>query len=203
MQVIDLSVSVNNDTPVYPGDPKAKVEPVAVLAKDGFNDHLITMGTHVGTHVDAPLHMIEGGHSLKDLAIEQFVGPGRYVKIDGDFKLDAVKAAGIEAGDIVLFHTGMSQKFHDANYYEDYPAMSQEVADYLVAQKVKMIGLDTGSADNADGFPVHKTLLGGGVLIIENLTNLQALAGKQFSVYALPLKLEGDGAPARVVAVVQ
>lgn len=78
--------------------------------------------------------------------------------------------------------------------------MSQEVAEYLVEKKVKMVGLDTCSADNQDNFPIHKTLLSGGVLIIENLTNLSKLQGSDFKVYALPLNLQIDGSPTRVVA---
>lgn len=62
--IIDLSVPVNEKTPVYPGDPATKIDPAGVLAKDGYNDHYISLGTHVGTHIDAPLHMLEGGQSL-------------------------------------------------------------------------------------------------------------------------------------------
>jgi arylformamidase len=96
----------------------------------------------------------------------------------------------------------MSDKYHDPIYFEDYPAMSEEVAKYLVEAKIKMVGVDTCSVDNQDGFPVHKILLAGNVLIIENLTNLTQLTGKDFKVYALPLNLQIDGSPARVIAEV-
>jgi arylformamidase len=197
--LVDLSVPLNEKTPVYPGDPATKIEPAGVLAKDGYNDHFISIGTHVGTHIDAPLHMLEGGLSLDKLPIEQFVGNGRVVEVTGK-TFDAVKQAGILAGDIVLFCTGMSDKYHDPAYFEDYPAMTEEVARYLVEAKVKMVGVDTCSVDNQDGFPIHKILLAGNVLIIENLTNLNQLTGKDFKVYALPLNLQIDGSPARVIA---
>lgn len=198
---LDLSVTVNEQTPVYPGDPATKIEQAGVLAKDGYCDHYISMGTHVGTHIDAPMHMLEGGKSLNHIPVEQFIGRGRLVEVEGsDF--DAVKKAGIQSGDIVLFHTGMSNKYREEVYFEDYPAMSEEVARYLVETKVKMVGVDTCSVDNQDGFPIHKILLGGNVLIIENLTNLDQLTGKNFKVYALPLNLQIDGSPARVIAEV-
>ncbi len=203
MKIIDLSVLVNEQTPVYPGDPKIKIQPAGVFATDGWNDHVLTMGTHVGTHIDAPMHMVEGGVSLDKLPIETFVGRGKYVAVDGEFSLETVQNAGIEAGDIVLFHTGMDAKYHDPEYFVNFPAMSEEVAAYLVEKKVKMVGFDTGSADNQDGFPIHKILLGGNVLIIENLTNLSQLKDVNFTVYALPLNLDIDGAPARVIAVVE
>ena len=197
--IIDLSVPLNENTPVYPGDPATKIEPAGVLAKDGFNDNYISIGTHVGTHIDAPLHMLDNGASLDKVSIEQFVGKGRLVEVTGT-SFEDVLSAGIQAGDIVLFHTGMSDKYHDPVYFEDYPAMSEEVAAYLVNTKVKMIGVDTVSVDNQDGFPIHKILLAGNVLIIENLTNLNQLTRKEFKVYALPLNLQIDGSPARVIA---
>lgn len=198
---VDLSVPLNEQTPIYPGDPATKIRPAGILAKDGYNDHYISIGTHVGTHIDAPLHMLESGLSLDRFSVEQFVGNGRLVEVTGsDFEV--VKQADIQAGDIVLFRTGMSDKYHEAVYFEEYPAMSDEIANYLVSKKVKMVGVDACSVDNKDGFPIHKILLGGNVLIIENLTNLSQLAGKNFRVYALPINLQIDGAPARVIAEV-
>jgi kynurenine formamidase len=199
---VDLSVVVNEQTPVYPGDPPTKIEPAGVLAKDGFNDHYVSMGTHVGTHIDAPLHMLDGGKSLDQIPVDRFVGTGRVVRVDGN-SFEAVKQAGVEAGDIVLFFTGMSDKYREPAYFEDYPAMSEEVANYLVETKVKMVGVDTCSVDNQDGFPIHKILLGGDVLIIENLTNLGPLADKDFTITALPINLQLDGSPARVVAEIK
>ncbi len=202
--IIDLSVAINEQLPVYPGDPATKIQPAGQLEKDGFTDHYISIGTHVGTHIDAPLHMLKEGVTLDQIPIEQFVGRGRYITvIDQKFDLMAVKKAGIEAGDIVLFRTGMSDNYQDKAYFENYPAVSEEIAKYLVDSKVKMVGFDTCSADNQDGFPIHKILLGGNVLIIENLVNLAKLEDKEFKVTALPIKLQIDGAPARVIAEVQ
>lgn len=199
---IDLSVPVNELTPVYPGDPATKIAPAGVLANDGYCDHYISMGTHVGTHIDAPMHMLEDGKSLDQVPLEQFIGNGKLVWVTGN-DFEAVKAAGIQEGDIVLFQTGMSDKYKDPVYFEDYPAMSEEVANYLVETKVKMVGVDTCSVDNQDGFPIHKLLLAGNVLIIENLTNLRQLADKNFTIYALPINLQIDGSPARVIAEVK
>lgn len=199
---VDLSVLINEQTPVYLGDPATKISPVGVLAKDGLCDHYIAMGTHVGTHIDAPMHMLEGGKSLHQIPIDNFIGTGRLVEVLGT-EFDIVKAAGINEGDIVLFRTGMSDKYHEAIYFEQYPAMSKEVAHYLVGAKVKMVGVDTCSVDNQDGFPVHKILLAGDVLIIENLINLRSLTDKNFTIYALPLNLQVDGSPARVIADIE
>lgn len=199
MKYFDLSVPINEDTPIYPGDPKTSIKPAGVLDKDGFCDHYVSMGTHVGTHVDAPMHMITGGKSLDQISVDHFIGRGVYVDVtDGNF--DAVKSADIQEGDIVLLHTGMSEKYHESAYFDDYLAMSEAIANYLVQKKIKIVGVDTCSVDNKDGFPIHKILLGGDVLIIENLTNLEQLEGKPFRIFALPINLQIDGAPARVIA---
>ncbi len=202
MKYLDLSVVVDEKTPVYPGDPATKIETAGVFAKDGWCDHYISIGTHVGTHIDAPMHMLEDGTSLDKFSIQQFIGRGCYVDVtDGNF--DVLKNADIQTNDIVLLHTGVGSKYHDPVYFEDYPAMSEELAHYLVEKKVKMVGIDACSVDNQDGFPVHKIILGGNVLIIENLSSLEKLAGKEFTVYALPIKLAVDGAPARVIAEIK
>lgn len=201
MKKIDLSVVINEQTPAYPGDPKIAIEKIGEFTKDGYNDHKISFGIHSsGTHIDAPNHMVEGGKTLDQIPIDQFIGRGRLVEGLG---LAKVKQTGIEAGDIVLFHTGMSKVYHRPDYYADNrPAMTEEVANYLVEKKVKMIGLDMCSPDK-EPFPVHRILLGAGILIIENLTNLDQLAGKEFTIYALPIKLTLDGAPARVIAEIK
>lgn len=200
MNYIDLSVPINEQTPVYPGDPPLKITPAGFLEKDGYQDHLLYIGTHVGTHIDAPAHMVKGGKALDEFPIDKFVGKGVYIKVDGKFDLEVIKQAPIEEGDIVLFHTSMSDKYYQPEYFKNYPSLSEEVANYLVGKKVKMVGMDICSPDSSSSTKIHRIFLQNDILIVENLTNLSELAGKQFRVYALPLKLEVDGAPARVIA---
>lgn len=196
MKFIDLSVLVNENTPVYPGDPPVKIVAAGVFEKDSYNDHYVSFGTHVGTHIDASWHMVRTGKKMHELDVEQFVGRGRLV--DGlDFT--QVKQAEIEEGDIVLFKTGMADLWGKDEYYKNYPEIPEEVANYLVEKKVKIVSMDMASPDHPP-FKIHKILLGANILIIENLTNLDKLIDKKFTVYALPIKLALDGAPARVIA---
>lgn len=199
MDYVDLTVPLNENTPVFPGDPKVKVAQAGSLEKNGYQDHNISISTHVGTHIDAPAHMVAGGKNIDEFPIEKFFGNGVYIKVDGSFDLESIKSVGIEEDDIVLFHTGMGSKYFEAEYFEKYPAMTEDVANYLVSKGVKIVGFDSCSPDH-DPFSIHKILLGNDILIIENLTNLDQLAGQQFKIYALPIKLEVDGAPVRVVA---
>ncbi len=200
MKYVDLSVVLSEETPIYPGDAPVKIEPAGVIERDGFNDHVVLINTHVGTHIDAPLHMIEGGKTLDQVPVERFIGRGVLIPVGKAFDFEVLEKADIQEGDIVLFYTGMSEHYHGPSYFEDYPAMSAGMAQYLVDKNVKMVGVDTGSIDNQGDFPIHKLLLESGVLIIENLANLEQLVDRQFKVYALPIKLSLDGAPARVIA---
>jgi arylformamidase len=196
---IDLSVSINEQTPVYPGDPKTKIKPAAKWASNTYRDHYVSIGTHAGTHVDAPWHMVKDGITLDKIPVEQFTGRGVCVQINGQFDLATVKKADVQPNDIVLFYTGMSKVYDKSEYYDNYPSINNEVAKYLVKQKVKMVGVDMCSVDKPP-FLIHRVLLGANILIIENLTNLEELVNKNFTVYAFPIKLQIDGAPVRVIA---
>ncbi len=201
MEIVDLSVVLDEHTPVYPGDPETIIKPAGILANDGYQDHYVSFGNHVGTHMDAPAHMIEGGKNLDEYPVDRFVGRGKLIAVHNDFSLQDVKASNLQPGDIVLFYTGLSDKYRQPTYFKDYPALPQKIAEFLVEKQVSIVGLDTCSPDH-DEFVAHRTLLGGDVLIIENLSNLGRLAGKEFTVHALPIKMPLDGAPCRVIATI-
>lgn len=199
MSLIDLSRPLSEQTPVYPGDPAVKIDSAGVMNSDGYTDHLLYIGTHVGTHIDAPAHMIDGGKTLDQYPPEKFVSRGRYIDATQGFELATVEQADIAKGDIVLFHTGMADQYGRDSYFEQYPSIPEEIVHYLVAQEVAIVGMDTCSPDH-EPFNIHKLLLGSDVLIIENLTNLGRLANQEFGIMALPLPISLDGAPVRVFA---
>jgi kynurenine formamidase len=199
MSYIDLSHSLTESTPVYPGDPNVNIEEAASLSKDGYLDHTISFGTHNGTHMDAPAHMVEGGKMLSDFGPDTFIGKGLVLDVRSGFDLRVIEDSQIDEGMIIFFCTGMAKKYLDEDYYTSYPAIPVEVAEYLVASKVKMVGVDSGSVDH-EPFPIHKELLSHDVLIVENLCNLTPLLNWELEIIALPLKLEVEGAPARVLA---
>ena len=189
--------------PVYPGDPKASLEQVAHIEKDTYNDHKISTVMHVGTHMDAPLHMIAGGKRISDVPIETFTGPGVLIDARGYELIPAtlLDQKIIPKGSILLILTGFSSKVGQPEYYESNPEISSDFAERAVKLGVKMVGMDMQSPDRPP-FPVHKILLGNDVLILENLTNLEALLNADsFTITALPLKIPADASPARVIAI--
>lgn len=202
MKYIDLTHTFTDNMPVYPGDPIPELTQIADIQKEGYTDYRLTTGMHVGTHMDAPLHMLAGGKRLSEIAPEKFFGLGYLIDARGKSIVDteALKNHSIKKGGIVIVFTGFSDKFGQAEYYEKYPEISEEFAHKMIELGVKIVGMDTPSPDRPP-FKVHKLLLQEEILIIENLANLELLVGmKQFEIFALPTKLETEAAPIRVIA---
>lgn len=195
----DLTHTITKDLPVYPGDPLVAIDSVATVDKDGFVVSTVQIGTHTGTHIDAAAHMIEGGKQLKEYPIERFLLRAVCIDVHDGFNAEAI-ATQLVDGLGVLFYTGASEYFTEDRYWHDYLVPDEATVKLLVDRKVPLVGIDAGSFDLDEDFPVHKALLAADMLLIENLTNLRLLLGKQFELYVLPLKLEQDGSPVRVIA---
>lgn len=205
MRVIDLTQTFDGDMPVYPGDRKPYLRRIAEREREGFIDHELLTTMHVGTHIDAKSHMIEGGEGIAEIPAERCIGRGHLLDCRGHATIsgDLLDGRVIAPGDIVLLLTGLSAKFRKPEYFEDFPLVSEDFAKRVVDFGVSMLGMDSPGPDHAP-YPVHRLLLSNGVLILENLTNLESLLGiEKFQVLALPLKLQADAAPARVVAVLE
>lgn len=201
MKYIDLTHTFKKEMPAYPGDPMPELIQVSSIDKDGYNDFQVKTGMHVGTHMDAPLHMLPGGKRLSEYSADTFFGEGRLIDARGknSVDVDLLEGRKISKGDIVLIMTGFYKKFGATDYYEKYPEITESFASKLIELGVKMVGLDTPSPDRPP-FKIHKMLLKNEILIIENLTNLEELLKcTQFSVVALPAKFDAEAAPVRVI----
>lgn len=199
---VDLSMPVNEDTVVFPGDAKPVFEQAGTLAKDGFADHVIHINNHLGTHIDAPDHMLEDIKMLVDYPVERFICAAICIDARGHetLTLDLLKGVELNPGQAILFYTGRGDSYKEQAYASDYPTIDIGLATKLADGKVSMVGVDMISFDHDRPFPIHKALLGKDILLIENLVNLGSVVGKRFKLYALPIKLELHAAPARVVA---
>ncbi len=197
MTYLDLTQTFTSTMPVYPGDATPELkrfdEPGDIVA------YHVSTGMHVGTHMDAPLHMVANGKRLSEISLDKFFGLGKLVDARGQQTIGPELLQNISEGDVVLVLTGFGDKFRDPDYYEKHPVLTEGFAKRLVELKVKIVGTDTPSPDR-EPFSVHKILLGHEILILENLTNLEKLVNKNFEVVALPVKFETEAAPVRVVA---
>ena len=201
MKIIDLSHTFTNNMPVYPGDSKPEIKQTGSLETEGYNWFRIHTGLHVGTHIDSPLHFIEGGKFISDFPPGKFIGNGILIDARGKKEIDAdlLNNHDIKPGDIVLILTGFSVFYNEKKYFEDYPVMTKDFAEKLIESDIKMVGADTPSPDKSP-YDIHKMLLSQDILIIENLTNLETLLQvENFEVIALPPKLETEAAFARVI----
>jgi arylformamidase len=205
LDLIDLTHTFTPDMPVYPGDPCAKLYQCAHIEENGLlNKYNIETNMHVGTHMDAPLHMVEDGAFICDFPVEKFQGRGVLIDARGQNPIDTnlLKGKNIKEGDIVLLWTGWDKKFRTDEYFKSWPAITEEFARALVERKIALIGMDMPGPDQDAPFPIHKIFLKAEILIIENMAGLDALEGKSFLIHAYPVKYEADAAPVRVVAEV-
>ncbi len=202
MRLIDLTQVLDDTVPVYPGDPETIISVLADSQGLGFRLSEIRTGMHAGTHMDGPLHMIAGGKFISDMPVENFIGRGVLIDARKKERIDSDLLSCVELikGDSVLVLTGFSGKFRDREYYSEYPEVTLRFAEALVESGVKILGLDTPGPDR-EPFVIHRKLLSSDVLIIENMTNLEALLGiKDFEVIALPARYKTEAAPVRVIA---
>lgn len=212
MQIIDLTHTICEDMPVYPGTETPKLTAANTHEKDGFQETLLHMYSHTGTHMDAPMHIFKDRTALDAFEASQFVGSG--IAIDcselavGEkitmAKINVCRAEA-DAAEFVLFYTGWDRYWGDDMYFGNYPHIDMEVAEYLTVSGKKGVGLDVIGLDQVGSLELHKRLFKQHeIVIVENLTGLGQLVGKRFTFCALPLKYENaDGAPVRAVALTE
>lgn len=202
MPYIDLTRTFSAETPVYPGDPSPEIKQLAGITDSGFTMYQVMSGMHVGTHMDAPLHFVENGKTIDQIAIDRCVGNGVLCDVRGEsvIDVDCLKNQSLTPGDIVLFFSGWSSRWGSEHYFTDYPVITANCAELLVAKGVSMICVDMPSIDRAP-FETHKVLLHNSVCIVENCDSFEELLHySRFEIIALPVKYETEAAPARVVA---
>ena len=209
-RVVDLSVPLDDATPVYPGDPPVRLEPAATIARDGYNLLAVHMGSQSGTHCDAPYHFAADGPRVDELDLRLFFGPAVLVDVRGLAPRTAMDVAYLgpldraEPGTIVVLHTGWSTH-HGTPRYADHPYLGADACRALLDRGVRTIGLDTPNIDETPGdggYPCHHMIAAAGGVIVENLTNLAAVDFPEPFLSVLPLRLTGaDGAPVRAVAL--
>jgi kynurenine formamidase len=210
--LVDLSHPVVDGMQVYPGDPAVHIVPALTVAADGVDVASIRMGSHAGTHVDAPSHSIAGGRTMADVALDELVGEALVVRVPGladaqVYGWRELEEAGTLPGrvpPIVLVDTGWAAHFGSERALR-HPALDADAARELQRRGMRVLAVDTLSPDptgTADAsFPVHEVVLGADGLIVENVRGLEALPAT-VRVGFFPLRLAGDGAPVRAVAFV-
>jgi arylformamidase len=204
MPLLDVSLPLDARLPIWPSNPAFDLTPVKQIAAGGSsNVSRLTLGTHTGTHIDAPRHMIEGAPTLDQLPLDALIGPARVVAVETDRAIEArhVDGDALQGSTRILFKTKNSTFWGDPTFRSDFVFLSEAAARALVDAGVRLVGIDYLSIEEyrKPGAPAHKTLLSAGVVIVEGLDLSSAEPGP-YDVYCLPLRVAGaDGAPARVL----
>lgn len=208
----DLSHPIRDGMMVYPGDPHVAITPALTVERDGVHVERVDMGSHTGTHIDAPAHTVAGGRTMADVRLDELVGDALVLRPRGladrqRYGWDDLEAAGeIPAAvpAIVIIDTGWAQWFGDDRATR-HPHLHPDAAAELWRRGMRVLAVDTLSPDETGGssgdFPVHEIVLGGDGLIVENVCGLADLAA-HVQVGFFPFKLQGDGAPVRAVAFI-
>lgn len=205
MRLYDISVPLQSGGVVYPGNPEIRIDLTSDMSKGASsNVSTLSFGSHSGTHVDAPLHMVHGGAPVDTLPLEVLVGPAFLVAVPDDVMVvdaEMLRRAGIEGHERVLVRTRNSRFVTQPGFVRDYTYIAPDAAEYLVECGVRLIGVDYYSIEqyHSGHHRTHLTLLGKGVVIVEGL-DLSAPPPGEYDLCCLPLRLAGvDGAPARAI----
>ena len=204
MRFYDATLPIQEGMVTFPGDPPFKIEPYFQRDKgDPFDLAFMSMGTHLGTHLDPPAHYLDGGATVDELPLESLVGPGVVLDMRRKAQIDrkALEESHFVDHIRVLLKTSNGPLLLESSFHEDYVHLTESGARFLVERGVRLVGIDYLSIERYKnpGAPVHHILLQAGVVIVEGVHLLESPPG-EYEIFCLPLRIKGaDGAPARLI----
>lgn len=204
MKIIDLTQKLYDNIPVMPGDDSFRLYQNRFLKINGYNGYRLETGLHIGTHIDCASHLTDDPMMISDVPLDTFIGRGILIDSRGKNVITAADYIDVEikSDDIALVLTGTDKYFGKPQYFTDIPIMDESFAQLMIDKGVKMVGIDYFSPDKYP-YTTHKLLFRNGVLIMENLTNLESLLDTgEFIVSALPLKITAEASLIRAAAII-
>lgn len=206
-RLVDLTHVIEPDMSVFPGDPVPQAKTLATCEKDGYRLTQLTVGSHCGTHADAPAHVFSGGRTLDQFPAEFFMGSATVVDCRdvSVITMDALQEAlYLTKADFLFFMTGWSKYWGMPQYVSGYPVLSDEAADFIARIDCRGVGFDTLGPDAPDDVTLknHRKLMASGHrILIENLNLIGECPSGVFHFAAFPLHWKNaDAAPVRAVA---
>ena len=202
--IIDISQELHPGMFVYPGDPRFSSRLVNSFGQGSMCEvSELTIGTHCGTHIDAPLHMLPEGKALEAMPLDLFIGPCRVLTLPAAVVNERMLLEhDIQEGERILLRTDPRGEYREPGRFNP-AALSLRAAQLLLQRRVKLVGIDAPTVENmelGDG-EIHRMLLGAGIAILEGLC-LEGATKECYTLSALPLRLTGEnGSPCRAVLV--
>jgi len=215
MKIIDLTLTVSDEIPTFPGSPQPSFIPWENVKEDGYNLELLFLSTHTGTHMDAPYHFLEKGAKIHEISLKKLVSEAVLIQCrkkggESITKIDIQKFekkhGKIASFSSVIFYTGWQRNLQKKYYFTKNPGLAVSAAKYLASKKISLVGIDSPSIDlgTDSKFSVHQIFAKKGMLIVENLANLDKIKSSTFHLVVLPLKLKNaTGSPVRAIAFVE
>jgi kynurenine formamidase len=215
MKIIDLTLTVSDEIPTFPGSPQPSFIPWENVKEDGYNLELLFLSTHTGTHMDAPYHFLEKGAKIHEISLKKLVSEAILIKskkksggsiTKTDIQKFEKKHGKITGFSSVIFYTGWQRNLQKKYYFTKNPGLSVSAAKYLASKKINLVGIDSPSIDlgTDSKFSVHQIFAKKGMLIVENLASLEKIKSSKFHLVVLPLKLKNaTGSPVRAIAFVE
>ena len=215
MKIVDLTLSVSDKIPTFPGSPQPSFIPWENVKEDGYNLELLFLSTHTGTHMDAPYHFLEKGAKIHEISLKKLVSEAVLIKskkkgsesiTKTDIQKFEKKHGKIAGFSSVIFYTGWQRNLQKKYYFTKNPGLSVSAAKYIASKKINLVGIDSPSIDlgKDSKFSVHQIFAKKGILIVENLANLEKIKSSKFHLVVLPLKLKNaTGSPVRAIAFVE
>ena len=213
MKVIDLTLTISEKIPTFPGSPQPNFINWETIEKDGYNLELLFLSTHTGTHIDAPFHFVKKGQKIHQIMTRRLVTKAILIKIRKganqsitkvDIEQFEKKYGRIDDGSTIIFNTGWQSNLKKKFYFLKNPGLATSAAKYLASKKINLVGIDSPSIDLGKDakFSVHHILAKNGILIVENLANLDKIHSEEFHLIVAPLKLKNaTGSPVRAMAL--
>jgi len=212
VKLIDLSLTISEHIPSFPGSPTPHFIDWSDIEHDGYNLELLFLSSHTGTHIDAPYHFAKNGLKIHQISLDRLVGKAILIKLKktkntpitkSDITSFEKKNGKIPNCSSIFFFTDWQKNLKKNNYFTENPGLDSTSAKYLASKKINLVGIDSPSIDlGKDGsFTAHHILSKNNILIVENLANLYKIKSMEFNFTILPLKLkDATGSPVRAVA---
>jgi len=212
VKYLDLTLTVSESIPNFPGSPSPQFIAWSTIKDDGYNLELLFLSSHTGTHLDAPYHFTKKGAKIHQIPVTRLIGVALLIKIKKvkdqtitkkdllDFEQ---KNGEIKNFSSIIFFTDWQKNLNKKFYFTNNPGLSKSATNYLVSKKINLVGIDSPSIDlgTDKSFTAHKILAKNNILIVENLSNLEKIPTLEFDFIILPLKLkDATGSPVRAIA---
>lgn len=202
--IVDLTHALRAGTAGYPGDPGFGIRRAHDHDEQGYRVAEFSAGSHVGTHIDVPLHVFPEGADVVGVGLDALVGPATVIDL-GELppfaEIGPEHVGDVGAGARVLLKTGWARHFGTDAYHDAFPQITPALADHLAERGIALLGLEQPSVHHTDGLAIHHRLLGAGVLIVEGM-RLTELDAAEIDLVCLPLPIHGaDGSPVRAIAL--